>query len=83
MQRKGIKTRILTDIAGFFQVDVQTLSEKDDLILDHRVDSLDILRLIVFLEKKYSIRYDMMRYRNFTSISLIVDETLKLLGNNG
>lgn len=78
-----IETQILDDIACFFHVDAQQLIEKDDLILDFRVDSLDILRLIVFLEKKYNVHFNMMRLQSLTSVSSIVNETVKLLGENG
>ena len=70
--KENIDKNIREDIATFFNVNVERLENVDDLILEFNVDSLDIIRLIVYLEEKYNIQYNTMRYNNMTSISSII-----------
>lgn len=74
--------QIRSSIASFLHLDFHLLKDKDDLIIDLKVDSLDIIRLIVYMENEYHIRYNVMRYNSLTSISSIVKETRKLLEKN-
>lgn len=66
-------------IADFLQVSENQLREKDDLILDFKINSLDLIRLLVFLEESYNIRYDEMKYHSLLSVSSIVKETMQLV----
>ena len=81
MITEEIDKQIRSDIADFLHVDIHQLDERDDLIIDFHVDSFEIMRLIVFLEEKYNIRYNMMQYHNLTTVSSIVEETIKLQQN--
>lgn len=66
-------------IASFLQVSEDQLRVKDDLILDYKINSLDLIRLLVFLEESYNIRYDEMKYNSLLSVSSIVRETMLLV----
>ena len=77
--KKNIEDIVREDIATFFNVSIERLKNVDDLIIEFNVDSLDIIRLIVYLEDKYQIRYNTMRYNNMTSISSIIKETTLLI----
>lgn len=77
--KKNIEDIVREDIATFFNVSIKRLENVDDLIIEFNVDSLDIIRLIVYLEDKYQIRYNTMRYNNMTSISSIIKETTLLI----
>ena len=77
--KENIEEIVREDIAAFFNVSIERLENVDDLIIEFNVDSLDIIRLIVYLEDKYNVRYNMMRYNNMTSISSIIKETNSLI----
>lgn len=77
--KENIEEIVREDIAAFFNVSIERLENVDDLIIEFNVDSLDIIRLIVYLEDKYNVRYNMMRYNNMTSISSIIKETTSLI----
>ena len=77
--KENIEDIVREDIAAFFNVSIERLENVDDLIIEFNVDSLDIIRLIVYLEDKYNVRYNMMRYNNMTSISSIIKETTSLI----
>lgn len=74
-----MEKEIYEKIAGFLQVSEDELHIKDDLIVDYKINSLDLIRLLVFLEESYNIRYDVMKYNSLLSISSIVKETLLLV----
>lgn len=75
----NIEEIVREDIAAFFNVSIERLENVDDLIIEFNVDSLDVIRLIVYLEDKYQVRYNTMRYNNMTSISSIIKETTLLM----
>ena len=77
--KKNIEDIVREDIAAFFNLSIERLENVDDLIIEFNVDSLDIIRLIVYLEDKYNVRYNMMRSNNMTSISSIIKETTSLI----
>lgn len=74
-----IDNAIRQDVADFFKVSPEQLDNVDEFILKFNITSFDIIRLIVFLEEKYGIKYNSMHYCNMTSISAIIKETKKLM----
>lgn len=74
-----MEEQIRCDVANYFHISIEQIKKVNDLIFELKVNSLDIIKLIVFLEDKYGIRYSMMRYNNLTTISSIVEETNILL----
>lgn len=76
---KNMENEIYKKIADFLQVSEDQLHLKDDLILDFKINSFDLIHLLVFLEESYNIRYDMMKYNSLLSVSSIVRETMLLV----
>lgn len=74
-----MENEICKKIADFLQVSEDQLHLKDDLILDFKINSFDLIHLLVFLEESYNIRYDMMKYNSLLSVSSIVRETMLLV----
>lgn len=74
-----MENEIYKKIADFLQVSEDQLHLKDDLILDFKINSFDLIHLLVFLEESYNIRYDMMKYNSLLSVSSIVRETMLLV----
>ena len=74
-----IDNTICHAVDDFFNVSKEQLENINEFILQFNITSFDIIRLIVFLEEKYSIKYNSMHYCKMTSLSAIIQETKELL----
>ena len=74
-----IDDMIRQDVADFFKVSLEQLENVNEFALQFNITSFDTIRLIVFLEEKYNIKYNSMHYYNMTSLSAIIQETKELI----
>ncbi|QCI27231.1 acyl carrier protein [Buchnera aphidicola] len=70
---KNIKNKIKKIISNIMEIEIKKIHDKTNLITDLKVDSLDIIEIIMAIEEKFNIEIPESEVEKFNTINFITE----------